>query len=63
MAKKQNEMKSGIIDTGTTTPPPMPDDSGRASPPAPASLAYRAQQLQDGDIRATSPPQQGANMP
>lgn len=55
MAKKQNELASGIIDTGTTTPPPIPDD-GRASPPAPASLAYRAQQLHT-DRRDASPPQ------
>ncbi|KAH7102915.1 hypothetical protein BKA62DRAFT_698020 [Auriculariales sp. MPI-PUGE-AT-0066] len=65
MAKKQNELSSGIIDTGTSTPPPMPDDSGRSSPPAPASLAYRAQQLHDDRGRDNSPPQpvMNANMP
>lgn len=59
MARRQSDI-GGVINTGSITPPPMPADLGRGSPPPPASLAYRADQIRHGARSSESPPHSAA---
>ncbi|KZV82366.1 hypothetical protein EXIGLDRAFT_729826 [Exidia glandulosa HHB12029] len=60
MARRQSEA-GGVINTGSITPPPLPADLERGSPPPPASLAYRSSQgYHNGARSPDSPPHPAA---